>query len=472
MGAELGQTTNPKELIPGEPEAISRDLQKLVGNVEKIGAVKDGLHGIDPKQWTGPASDAFRQVFQAVPPQWQDAMETLGDRAQSLADYGDVLTWAQREAQRAIEQYTKAQSASRAAAAQYTAQAQQAQAGGQTMAPFQDPGQAAAKEAQQILDEARKKVIEAGGKAAERFGYKKGKDGTYKKDLNKGAKEWGAEHRKKEKDVWDEKKQKWTKEDEGGWQKDPNRRFGSFKGNYGPTDQSDGLLGDKLDPVLKKFGIGLPESTHQASADAKLLHGETGGSFQDGAFSGKGKLEGSVLGADAGAHAGTTATGVNAGANAEAYLAKGHAEGEVRGGPVAAKGSADGMVGADGKAEGKVGLTGAQGSAEAFAGARVSGDASASVAGIGAGVHGEAWAGAGAQASGQFGMGDDGKFHVGASLGVGLGVGAKLGFNTTVDPTEVEHSVEGAAKDVGHVASDIGHGVGHAADKVGHALGF
>ena len=54
--------------------------------------------------------------------------------------------------------------------------------------------------------------------------------------------------------------------------------------------------------------------------------------------------------------------------------------------------------------------------------------------------------------------------------GVGLGVGAKLGFNVSVDPAAVEHTVENVASDVGNVASDVGHGIANAASDVGHGI--
>lgn len=473
MAAELGQTTNPKDLIPGEPEAISSDLRKIAGNVQRISPIPNDLQGINPAQWTGAASNAFRSVFSAVPAQWQDAIQVVGDRAKALADYGDVLTWGQGEAQRAIELYTKAQAASRAAAAQYNAQAQQAQSAGQTMTPFQDPGQAAAQEAQKILDNAKTKVTQIGDAVADGLGFSKGKDGKYTKDIGEG-KEFGADHRKLQK-VKDPKTGKETEEDPGGWQKGKSGR--SYKNEVG--DQSDGLLGDKIQGLLGDLGIKVPESTYSASAGVDVAHGSLDGSFKDGAFSGSGKLDGSVLGADASANASVSALGVKGDAEAEAYLAKGSAEGDLKAGPAELKGSADAIVGADAKADGEVGWTGAQGHAEAFAGAKAEGDASAEVAGVGAGAHGEAWAGVGAEASGQFGMGDDGKFHIGASVGAALGVGGKLGFDVSVDPSEVTHSVETAAKDVGHVASDVGHAasnvghdIGHAASSAFHALGF
>jgi hypothetical protein len=184
-------------------------------------------------------------------------------------------------------------------------------------------------------------------------------------------------------------------------------------------------------------------------------------------------LDGSLLGAGAEAHAGASVLGLTAGASAEAYLAKGSAKGELNfGDHMGVKGDAQAFVGAKASADGTVGWTGAQGSAEAFIGARVEGNASAEVAGVTAGVHGEAWAGAGAQASGQFGMGDDGKFHVGASVGIGLGIGGKVGADFSVDPAAVVDTVQSVAGDVGHVASDVGHGVANAAGAVSHFLGF
>jgi len=465
MPAELGQTSNPKDLIPGEPESISSDLRDLVGNLQLMGGIKDDLGGIDPTQWTGEASDAFRSVFGAEPAKWTQAIETVGDKATALADFGDVLTWGQSEAQRAIEAFTQAQAASRTAAAQYNTQAQQAQAAGQTMTPFQDPGQAAAQEAQQILDNARGKVETVGGMVAKKLGFTKNDDGTYTKKF--GDKDFGADERKKVK-KWDPDKGEWVEEDPGGWQS--NKGGKSYSREFG--DQSDGLLTDKLKGVLEGLGIDTSESTVAASASVDVAHGSLEGQFDNGTFSGSGKLEGSVLGAGAEAHGGASILGLTGGASAEAYLAKGHAEGELKAGPADLKGSADGFVGAEAKADGQLTWAGAQGHAEAFAGARVSGDASAEVAGVTAGVHGEAWAGVGAEASGQVGMGDDGKFHLGASVGIGLGVGAKVGFDVSVDPAAVVDTVENVADDVGHVASDVGHGIANAASGVAHALGF
>ncbi|WP_052372749.1 putative T7SS-secreted protein [Amycolatopsis taiwanensis] len=464
--AELGETTNPKDLIPGEPGAITNDLRGLLGNIKGLHGIGGDLGRIDPVQWVGEASSAFRDKFSAEPPKWLNAAELIGESGKYLADYGDVLTWAQGQAQRAIEMYTQAQAASRAAAAKYDVQAQAAQAAGQMIAPFADPAQGAMQNAQGILSQARQALEQAGGAVAYAFGLEPDGEGKYSKTL--GEREFGADNRQKQR-RWDPATGQWVEEDPGGWQRN---RFGkSYSKEFG--NQADGLLGSGIGDLLKGLGIDVPEKTWKASADVALLEGSIEGKFDSGLVSGSGKLEGGVLGAGASAEATASWLGVSGKAEAEAYLAKGSAEGELKFGDHAGvSGKGEAFVGAKAEAEGNIGWTGAEGSASAFAGARAEGEASAEVAGVGAGVTGEAWAGAGAEASGQFGMGNDGKFHVGGSVGVALGVGGKVGFDVSVDPGEVVSTVTDTAKEVGNVASDVGHGIASGAKSVGHFLGF
>ncbi|UQS23229.1 hypothetical protein L1857_10580 [Amycolatopsis thermalba] len=435
MAAELGQTTNPRELVPGEPELIANDLRDLVAGIEQIATTGEGLNGIAPAQWTGAAADAFREAFGAEPPKWIETAALLGRGGQSLADFGDALTWAQAEAQRAIEMYTQAQAASRAAAAQYHAQAVQAQAVGQILAPFQDPGEALAREAQSVLDQARAHVAEIGDSVAEAFGFEPDGEGGYRKEF-------------------------------GDRERDPGRRKGFEWGS-----QSEGMLGDRIDDTLEALGFDLSDETFSAAASADLLGGSLDGSFGSGALSGAGKLDGSLLGASAGVSGSVNALGLTAAANAEAWLAKGSAEGQVKLGEHAgATGHAEGSVGVRAEAEGSAGVTGVRGSIGGFAGARVDAAASAEVAGLSAGVHGGLSAGFGAHASGQFGMGDDGKFHLGASLGLTVGVGGDVGFDIAIDPQEVVDTVTDVADDVADIATDVGHGLANAADAVADFL--
>ncbi|WP_197320990.1 WXG100 family type VII secretion target [Saccharomonospora sp. NB11] len=455
--AELGQTTNPRELIPGDPEAIINDLRELVKNIEAIGATGDGLGNVDPGEWTGDAATAFRDVFSAEPPKWFQAVDTANQGGQTLADYADTLVWAQGEAQRAIEMYTEAQAASRAAAAQYNEQAQAASQAGETPSPFDDPGAAAAEEAQAVLDNARNEVNQAGDRSAGLLGFEPDGEGGYKRDL--GGREWGSSRR--DKTEWDPEKKEWV--DPGGYQR--HGRGGSWTGQWGT--QSDGLFHDFVKDTLGQLGIEIPEEEWEASANVDVLGGQLEGDFSSGDWSGSGRLEGSLLGAGAGANATASALAVSASAYAEAYLAKGSAEGELNYGEhVSVSGSAEASIGAEATAEGSLGVTGAQGSAGAFAGGKLGGDVGGEVGGIGVGAHGEVRYGIGAEASGQFGMGDDGKFHIGASVGVTLGVGGSLGFDIAIDPSGVVDAVS----DAGEFVSDIGSGIADVASDIGSGI--
>ncbi|KAA9152225.1 hypothetical protein FPZ12_037260 [Amycolatopsis acidicola] len=447
--AGLGETTDPRELIPGEPEKITEDLRAIAANIAKLGEVGDALADVDPGQWTGDAADAFRETFSEEPSNWFDAADLLSQGGQALADYGGTLVWAQAEAQRAIQMYTAAQAVSRAALGQYYERMSQASAAERLFTPFQDPGEELAQEAQDVLDNARARLSSVGDSVAQAFGMKPDGQGVFTKEIGKEY-QFGTDR----------------DEEDGG-------RGRGYHGHWGLTDESDGMLHDTIGDTLEALGFDLGERTYEASAGVDLLGGSADGEFESGPWSGSGHVEGSVLGAGASAGVTVSSMAVNAEANAEAYLAKGSAEGEVKlGDHAGASGSADAMVGAEAGAHGNLGVTGLQGSVGAFAGAKVEGQASAEVAGVNAGVHASAQAGIGAEASGQVGMGDDGKFHLSASLGVSLGIGGSVGFDIAIDPQEVIDTVHDVADDVSDFATDVGHGIENAADAVTDFLGF
>ncbi|GLY67034.1 putative T7SS-secreted protein [Amycolatopsis taiwanensis] len=451
MAAELGETTNPKELIPGEPELIVNNLRRLVANIDGIGAAGDSLRGIDPTQWTGDGADAFRELFGEEPPKWFQTVEVLSRGGRSLADYGDVLIWAQAEAQRAIEMHTQAEAASRAAAAQYKAQAR---VPGQFLSPFQDPGEALAQDAQAVLDNARERLAAVGDLAARAFGFKPDGEGGYSKKLG-DDKEFGADKREN---------------DEGGWQTAPGGK--SYQREWG-TGQSEGMLTDTVGETLKALGFDLHEQTWSASAGVDVASGGLEARFESGPWSGSGKVGASVFGAGAQASATVNDLGITGAASAEAYVVKDTAEGSVKlGGHAEVSGKAEATVGGEVHAKGSIGAGGAQGSIGGFAGGKVETDLGAEVAGVNVGLHAEAQVGFGAEASGQFGMGDDGKFHIGASLGLSVGIGGKLGFDIAIDPGEVVNTVKDVVHDVGEIASDVGHELTNVAEAVGDFLGL
>ncbi|ROP41038.1 putative T7SS-secreted protein [Saccharothrix texasensis] len=452
MAARLGETNDPKALVPGEAELISGDLRQLVGTLRVVVAVGEELGRIDPGGWSGGASGAFRSALRAEPPRWLRAGADLGGGGQLLADYGDALVESQREAQRAVELYLAARAATRLAAAEHAAMA----LSGAPTAPFQDPGQAGTAQAQKVLDDARKGLSGIGDVVAKALGWESDGEGGYKKSFGKET--YGAAHRETDEEG----------EDTGGWQYGVDGR--SYESKSG--SESKRLLTDALGEIAEKIGIDLHEREWGDDGHVDVAHGEKDGDFDAGPLSGKGRIGGSVLGADAGYTATASYAGVSVGAHAGAYLASGYADGEVKLGQHASvSGSAEGTIGVGGEVKGSIGVLGAKGDAEAFAGAKVSGEAGAEVAGIGAGVNGEAWAGIGGHASGQFGMGEDGKFHVGGSVGLAFGVGGKVGFDVSVDPVEVVETVVDVADDVGEIAEDVGRGVEHAGRAIGRLFG-
>nr|WP_052478270.1 hypothetical protein [Kibdelosporangium sp. MJ126-NF4]CEL17321.1 hypothetical protein [Kibdelosporangium sp. MJ126-NF4]CTQ91451.1 hypothetical protein [Kibdelosporangium sp. MJ126-NF4] len=446
MAAELGQTMDPRALVPGVPEAISSDIKALVENVKQVGSVGRDLGSVDVVEWTGQAANSFLDMFGQEPPKWMDAVENMGLGGQALADFGDTLTWAQGEAQRAIEMYTEAMAASRAAAADALTAAQN----GGVVTQFTDPAAAAFHDAQTVLQNARDKLAETGGTIASMFGMQDDGEGKYSKQVGQ-ERGFGVDGHNPNKPGWHK----------GPGGKSYNREFGS-QNQSGMGD----MLGGLMTGALKELGIEIPEGEWKAQAEAKVWGAEAEGKFDNGTFSGTGKASVDVLGAGAEAHAKWGPDGLTAGASAEAYLAKAGAEGEVKWGDHASvSGKGEVFVGAKAEAEANIGWGGADVSAGAFAGARAEGEIGAEVGGVGAGVHGEAWAGAGVEADAQLGMGNDGKFHVGGSFGIGLGVGGKVGFDVSVDPGAVVDTVSDVAGSVGDGISSAGKAIDEGVSK-------
>jgi len=169
---QLGQTSDPAELVHGDPAAIRSSVSRLRTFSSAFGATANGLSGLDTAHWTGSAADAFRAKFAPHPAKWQDASSATGTASGALESYAGAVEWAQGQAARAIDVYAQGQQATTQAQAAYNqqvaaynsaAQAYNAQlAGGQNPGtppaepgPFTDPGEPMRQQAQQILTEAR-----------------------------------------------------------------------------------------------------------------------------------------------------------------------------------------------------------------------------------------------------------------------------------------------------------------------------
>lgn len=184
----------------------------------------------------------------------------------------------------------------------------------------------------------------------------------------------------------------------------------------------------------------------QAEAHAYLASVGADGSLKNGSLALTGAAE-AYLGVKATADIGAT----NEGYTAEADVAAGvgaEASGRADYGPVGAYGRADGLAGADTGVNTTLGLEGLNAGAEAFAGAKGGVAGGADIGGIGVGGTAEGWAGAGAEAHVTLGE-KDGKFKIGADAGAAIGLGGEVGFEFTVDPTKVTHTVGQIGHEIG-----------------------
>ena len=100
----LGQTTNPADLVPGDPGEIAKTVTQLYDYGVLLTEAGNGLSRIDTSAgWTGAAADAFRQRFDGQPQKWQEAGSSFMTAAKALDDYIPVLVWAQNTAGVAIQ---------------------------------------------------------------------------------------------------------------------------------------------------------------------------------------------------------------------------------------------------------------------------------------------------------------------------------------------------------------------------------
>ena len=154
---ELGETVDPRALVPGDPEtarAIARSMIAYAGDLHEAG---DGLARIStPEGWTGEAADAFRGRLALQPPMWQDAGDAFTTPSRALDIYAETLDWAQRQAAEAVRVFGEAQAVSQQAASVPVP----------AEAASLDPGEAGRARARDLLDRARGEVAAAGDEAA------------------------------------------------------------------------------------------------------------------------------------------------------------------------------------------------------------------------------------------------------------------------------------------------------------------
>ncbi|MFD5734295.1 putative T7SS-secreted protein [Streptomyces sioyaensis] len=166
--AQLGETSNPRELVPGAPDALTTTAQSLLAYGDVLIEAGKGLAKIDTEDgWRGKAGDAFRDRFHGQPAKWTEAGDDFHAAANALYEYIHALRAAQRRAGDAISQFARGQAATTTAENAHSQQVSAAHSRGDSAEiPFHDPGEADRTAAREDLETARSNVESAGHTAA------------------------------------------------------------------------------------------------------------------------------------------------------------------------------------------------------------------------------------------------------------------------------------------------------------------
>ncbi|MFD7322592.1 putative T7SS-secreted protein [Streptomyces sp. NPDC059875] len=179
LGAEvdemdLGQTEDKTKLIYGSASKINATAAKLTAFQSAFDDTGDGLKGLDSSQLKGETADAVRTAVSTQPPKWYAAADACSKAVGGLEAFADTVTWAQGQAQAAIDKWKEGVKASENAAdahrkkvddyngavdrynAQPADKRDPASLPPRPAATFDDPGKKLMKEAQDILAEARR----------------------------------------------------------------------------------------------------------------------------------------------------------------------------------------------------------------------------------------------------------------------------------------------------------------------------
>ncbi|WP_367324974.1 putative T7SS-secreted protein [Streptomyces sp. HUAS ZL42] len=179
MGAEvdemdLGQTEDKTKLIYGSPDKLRASAEKLRAFQTAFDSAGDGLKGLDSSRLKGEAAEALRTAVGTQPPKWFTGADACEKAAAALEAFAGTVTWAQGQAQTAIDKWKEGVKASEdaadahrkkvdaynAAVDRYNAQPADkrdpSSLPARPAATFDDPGKKLMQDAQDILAEARK----------------------------------------------------------------------------------------------------------------------------------------------------------------------------------------------------------------------------------------------------------------------------------------------------------------------------
>lgn len=168
--AELGETGDPRALIPGDPEILRTSAGTMSRFGDSLVDAGTGLRRIDDGGWRGGAAEAFHSSFDGQPEKWVGCGDSFHAASGALSDYADTLEWAQGQGREAIALWQRGEQASTVARASYQQQLAAthaaAAAGVPTPAPaFVDPGEPLRARARDMVAGARGQLASAGDTA-------------------------------------------------------------------------------------------------------------------------------------------------------------------------------------------------------------------------------------------------------------------------------------------------------------------
>jgi hypothetical protein len=157
VSGELGTTEDPRALVPGDPAGVAADARELAERAAAVLRTGEALRRIGTGAWTGPASDAWRDHHDEDAVRWFQGADSLDAASRALAGHAGALRRAQFEAARAIAAWRAGEAA--------TADVERQVAAGATAPPV-DPGEAARRDAVEILAAARAELQRSGDEVA------------------------------------------------------------------------------------------------------------------------------------------------------------------------------------------------------------------------------------------------------------------------------------------------------------------
>lgn len=174
MAAALGETRDPKKLIPGSASALVEQANAWAKTAKHAERTANALSKIGtPSGWTGDVAASFETRMKKLPKQWDAYAEACGMASVLLSDYADALTVAQSQAADAIAKWDEGEAATAQAKHAFVLESNrywlQRPSMRGSMPAFVDSGASARAEAESILSDARTALRDEGDAASRRL---------------------------------------------------------------------------------------------------------------------------------------------------------------------------------------------------------------------------------------------------------------------------------------------------------------